>query len=217
VASDTNLIGNVRPSGHEERDVAGALRDQARPEGALRTMTTPALDLRLHAGRNYDKGRGLLWQVAWHVVSHAVFQKWWLPARLRPAILRSFGATIGQDVLIRQQVRIHWPWRLRIQGPAWIGHGVWILNLDEVVIEPHACVSQEAMLCTGSHDRHDPAFEHRNGPITVRKGAWVCARSVALAGTDIGEHALVEAGVTVRGRVAPGAVVTAASVAAPRL
>ena len=170
-------------------------------------MTHPALDLRAHSGKRYEKGRPLPWQVAWHVVSHLVFQKWWFPARLRPAVLRAFGATIGDGVLIRQDVRIHWPWRLTVAGPAWIGHGAWILNLADVVIEPDVCLSQEALLCTGSHDRKDVAFEHDNGPIRLGAGSWVCARAVVLPGTTIGDHAIVPAGVVARGDVRAGSVV----------
>lgn len=170
-------------------------------------MTTPGLDLSAHTGRRYDKGRPVAWQVAWHVVSHLVFQRWWFPGRFRPAVLRAFGARIGDGVVIRQDVRIHWPWRLRIDGPAWVGHGAWLLNLDDVVIGENACISQEALLCTGSHDRHDPAFEHANAPITVGRGAWVCARAVVLPGSEVGAHAIVGAGAVVRGRVEPAATV----------
>ncbi|SDH05500.1 putative colanic acid biosynthesis acetyltransferase [Pseudonocardia oroxyli] len=166
-------------------------------------MTTPALDLGSHTGRRYDKGRPVHWQVLWHLASHLVFQKWWFPARFRPALLRAFGARVSDDVVIRQEVRIHWPWKLRIDGPAWIGHGAWILNLDDVVIERDVCLSQEAFLCTGSHDRFDPAFEHTNAPIRLERGSWVCARAVVLPGTVVGAHAVVGAGAVVHGALDP--------------
>lgn len=166
-------------------------------------MTTPWIDLGSHTGRNYDKGRSRVWQATWHAVSHLVFQKWWFPARLRPALLRAFGAHVDDTVNIRQDVRIHWPWRLHVDGPSWIGHGAWILNLDRVTIERDVCLSQEALLCTGSHDRHDSAFEHTNAPITVRRGAWVCARATVLAGTEVGDHAIVGAGAVVHGVIEP--------------
>lgn len=173
-------------------------------------MTSPGLDLRAHSGRNYDKGRSVVWQALWHVTSHVAFQRWWFPSRFRPALLRVFGAQVDDDVVIRQDVRIHWPWRLRIDGPAWIGHGAWILNLADVVIERDVCLSQEAMLCTGSHDRKDIAFEHTNAPIRLERGAWVCARATVLPGTTVGDHAIVGAGAVVRGVIAPSVVVAQA-------
>ena len=165
-------------------------------------MTAPDLDLRSHTGRNYDKGRSVVWQALWHACSHLLFQKWWFPARLRPAMLRAFGARIGDDVVIRQDVRVHWPWRLTVLGPAWIGQGAWIMNLADVLIEDNACVSQDAMLCTGSHDRRDPAFEHANAPIRLGSASWVCARAVLLPGTTVDAHVVVPAGAVVRGHVA---------------
>jgi putative colanic acid biosynthesis acetyltransferase WcaF len=170
-------------------------------------MTHPRLDLGQHSGRNYDKGRPFLWQALWHATSHLLFQKWWFPRRYRPALLRAFGARVDNDVVIRQDVRIHWPWRLTIDGPAWIGHGARILNLADVVIGRDVCVSQEAFLCTGSHDRNDVAFEHANAAIHLEPGAWICARSVLLPGTTVGHHAIVAAGEVVAGTVAPFAVV----------
>ncbi|TCK20936.1 acetyltransferase [Pseudonocardia endophytica] len=171
-------------------------------------MTTPWLDLGSHSGRNYSKGRPVAWQILWHATSNLVFKKWWFPSRLRPALLRVFGAEVDDSVRIREDVRIHWPWRLHINGPAWIGHGAWILNLEQVTIARDVCLSQEALLCTGSHDRHDPAFEHANAPITLERGAWVCARAVVLAGTVVGDHAIVGAGAVVHGTIAPSATVT---------
>jgi hypothetical protein len=42
---------------------------------APHAMTTPALYLGSHTGRNYDKGRPVVWQVLWHLASHLFFQK----------------------------------------------------------------------------------------------------------------------------------------------
>jgi putative colanic acid biosynthesis acetyltransferase WcaF len=145
----------------------------------------------------YDRGRSLPWQLLWVVTSRTVFQAWWLPARLRPKILRYFGAEIGEGVLIRERVRVHWPWKLRIGAHSWIGEGAWLLNLEPITIGHDVCVSQEALLCTGSHDRHDPAFGYDNGPIVVEDGAWVAARAIVLRGVVVGAGAVIPAGQTV--------------------
>ena len=149
-------------------------------------------DLSAFTGAGYDKGRSVVWQAAWFAVMNLVFLKWWLPARFRPAILRFFGATVGERVLIRHRVRVLWPWKLTIGDDCWIGEGAWLLNLEPITLADDVCVSQEAFLCTGSHNHKDPSFGFDNAPIEVGAGAWITARAVVHRGV----------------RVAPGEVVT---------
>jgi putative colanic acid biosynthesis acetyltransferase WcaF len=153
-------------------------------------------DLSAFTGAGYDKGRSRLWQAAWFATMNLVFAKWWLPPRFRPAILRAFGAQVGERVLIRHRVRVLWPWKLKIGDDCWIGEGAWLLNLEPIVIEDDVCLSQESMLCTGSHRAGDPAFEFDNAPIRIGRGAWVAARATVLRGTTVdagevvGSHAV---------------------------
>jgi len=166
-------------------------------------------DLSGFTGAGYEVGRGRLTQVLWLLVSGAVFVRWWCPARLRVAILRAFGATIGEGVLVRHRVRVHWPWKLTIGDHSWIGEGVWLLNLEPVTIGRQVCVSQDVLLCTGSHDRRSPTFEFDNAPITVGDGAWIAARATVLRGVHVGEGATVGATALVVRDVPAHATVTA--------
>lgn len=166
-------------------------------------------------GAGYDKGRSVVWQVAWLAASSVLVTPWWIPLRLRLAVLRAFGAEIGSGVLLRHRVRIHWPWKLTIGDDSWIGEDVWILNLEPVTIGSDVCVSQSAFLCTGSHDRRSPTFEFDNGPIVVEDGAWIAARATVLRGCTVGHDAVVGAGALVVEDVAPGAVVLAPAATTP--
>ncbi|MGC9536751.1 putative colanic acid biosynthesis acetyltransferase [Streptomyces sp. UG1] len=166
--------------------------------------------LRGFTGAGYDKGRPLLVQAVWFAVLHLVFVRWWFPARWRPAVLRAFGARIGQRVLIRHGVRVHWPWRLHIGDDVWIGEGAWLLNLEQILIGSNVCVSQDALLCTGSHQRGSPTFEFDNAPIRLEPGAWVAARAVVLRGVTVGRGAVVGASAIARRDVAAGEVITTA-------
>ncbi|WP_030174505.1 acetyltransferase [Streptomyces sp. NRRL S-813] len=164
--------------------------------------------LRGFTGAGYDKGRPLLVQAAWFAVLNLVFVKWWFPTRWRPAVLRAFGARIGRRVLIRQRVRVHWPWRLDIGDDVWIGEGAWLLNLEQITIGSNVCVSQDALLCTGSHQRLSSTFEFDNGPIRLEPGSWVAARAVVLRGVTVGRSGVVGASAVAHHDVGPGAVVT---------
>ena len=165
--------------------------------------------LRGFTGAGYDRGRPLLTQAAWYAVLHLLFVKWWFPARWRPPLLRLFGARVGQRVLIRRGVRIHWPWKLSVGDDVWIGEDAWILNLEPVTIGHDCCVSQSALLCTGSHQRHTATFEFDNGPIRLEPGSWIAARAVVLRGVTVGRGAVVGAGAVAHQDLAPGRVLTA--------
>ncbi len=156
-------------------------------------MTAVRRQLAGFTGAGYDKGRSVGWQVAWMFASGALTTRWWCPLRVRIAVLRVFGAHIGERVLIRHNVRIHWPWKLTISDDTWIGEDVWILNLEPVTIGANVCISQGVLLCTGSHDRHSPTFEFDNAPIIMCDGAWVATRATVLRGVTIGAGAVVGA------------------------
>lgn len=149
--------------------------------------------LGLFTGRGYSKGRGSLWCAAWVVVGDPLQRSVLCPSSIRSRILRFFGASIGSRTNIRHGVHVHWPWKLSVGDDTWIGVGAWILNLAPVTIGDDVCISQQVMLCTGSHDADDPAFEFDNAPIVVNDGAWLAARATVLRGVTIGTGALVGA------------------------
>lgn len=160
-------------------------------------------------GAGYDKGRPPGVQALWLLTSGLVVRRWWCPSGLRLRILRAFGATLGEGVLIRHDVKIHWPWKLTVGDHCWIGEGAWILNLEPVTLGSQVCISQDVLLCTGSHDRRSPSFEFDNAPIRVEDGAWVAARATVLRGVTIGPDAVVGATALVTHDVPAGGVVLA--------
>jgi putative colanic acid biosynthesis acetyltransferase WcaF len=145
-------------------------------------------------------------QAAWFTVQNLFFSKWWLPAALRPLILRLFGADIGYGVFIRHGVRVLWPWKLTVGDNCWIGEDAWILNLEPVRIGHDVCVSQGVFLCTGSHDMASPTFEYDNGPITVGDETWLGAQALILRGVTIGRGAVIAARSRVSSDVIPESV-----------
>lgn len=144
-------------------------------------------------GEGYDKGRSKLIQLVWVAISELVVQKIWCPPGLRVKILRAFGAEIGNGVLIRHDVRIHWPWKLSIGNNVWIGVSAWLLNLEQISIGSDVCISQGVMLCTGSHHMRSRSFEFDNAPVVIRDGVWIAARATVLRGVTIGSNAVVGA------------------------
>lgn len=153
------------------------------------------VDLSDYTPGDYRPGRGKFTQVLWYLVSVALFESGWFPvARVKPAVLRAFGATIGRGVVIKPNVRIKYPWRLVVGDHVWIGQEAWIDNLADVRIGDHVCVSQRAYLCTGSHDHRRRTFDLRVGEIALGDGCWIAAGATVLGGVTIGANALLAAG-----------------------
>ena len=138
-------------------------------------------------------GREKLIMFTW-LLFRWIFENTWFPRRLRPLFLRAFGAKVGKSVLIRNSVRVHRPWLLSIGNNVWIGEGVWLITAHEIKIEDHVCISQRAILSSGSHDFRSKSLELNSKPILIKSGSWVCLDAKVLAGVTIGECSLVSAG-----------------------
>ena len=148
------------------------------------------------SGVGYDKGKNVAWQFLWHAFSNLIFKKYWFPPALRPLSLRFFGAYVGKSVRIRENVHIHWPWKLQIGNYCWIGTEVLILNLENVKICDNVCISQRAFLCTGSHNAKSPTFEFSNKPIILESSVWICASAFILPGSRVPRGTVVPASTT---------------------
>src|SRR5687767_13826142 len=96
----------------------------------------------------YRPGANIVMRVAWYVTNAFFFASCLPFGRLKVALLRLFGARVGQGVVIKPRVNIKYPWLLEIGSHVWIGEGVWIDNLATVTIGDHVCISQGAMLLT---------------------------------------------------------------------
>ena len=148
--------------------------------------------------QGYVRGRNKIWQVLWFATSFLIFQSFWFPNRWRASILRCFGARVGRKVFIRHDVRIMWPWKLSLGDNCWLGEGLRIINLEQVTVGNDVCLSQQVMLCSGSHDHEKKGFAYKNLPISIDDGAWIAARATVLPGVHIGRCAVVAAAEVVR-------------------
>jgi putative colanic acid biosynthesis acetyltransferase WcaF len=140
----------------------------------------------------YSPGASLVKQVLWYFVNILFFQNPFNPvSSLKTWLLRLFGAKVGQGVVIKPSVNIKYPWRLEVGDYTWIGEEVWIDNLVWVRIGANCCLSQGAMLLTGSHNYKVLAFDLMTGEIVLEDGAWVGAKAVVCPGVTLGSHAVL--------------------------
>lgn len=168
----------------------------------------PVIDLSEAPGERVAWGRPAwvvyLWGVCeWLFVTNALQ----ISSAVRVAVLRAFGAEIGEGVVFRPRTRVKFPWNLHIGDHSWIGEGVWIHNQDHIHIANDVVISQDTFLTTGSHaHRRDMALVTR--PIYIEAGAWITSRCVVLGGTRVGRSVLARPMTVVSGEIAPNAVVS---------
>ncbi|WP_316817944.1 WcaF family extracellular polysaccharide biosynthesis acetyltransferase [Pedobacter nyackensis] len=138
---------------------------------------------------------GFIKRTFWFIINAWVFKTSLFPSsRLKVQLLRWFGASIGKSVVIKPCVNIKYPWLLQIGDHSWIGEKVWIDNLVAVCIGHHVCISQGALLLTGSHNYKDPRFELIKGRIIIADGVWIGARAIVNQGITVKSHAVLSAG-----------------------
>ena len=113
---------------------------------------------------------------------------------LKIFLLQLFGCTLGKGVVIKPNVNIKYPWKLKLGNHVWIGEMVWIDNLDNVTIGNHVCISQGAMLICGSHNYKKQSFDLITKEIILNDGVWVGAKSIILPGVVAESHAILSAG-----------------------
>lgn len=131
----------------------------------------------------------------WYVANAVVLQSWLVPVSWpKRVLLRLFGANVGRGVALKPRVNVKYPWHLQLGDDVWIGEGVWIDNLADVVIGSNACISQGAYLLTGNHDYRDPHFGLDVKPIEIGSGAWIAARAVVGPGVTMGNESVLLTG-----------------------
>lgn len=141
---------------------------------------------------NYKPGAGKVKILLWYFLNYYIFNSaipW--PNPIKVSLLKVFGAKVGSGINMKPKVRIKNPWRLTIGDNCWIGEGVWIDNLEDVVIGANVCLSQGAMLLTGNHDYTVTDFAYRLSGINLEDGVWIGAQSVVCPGVTCKSHAIL--------------------------
>ncbi len=152
------------------------------------------VDLSRYDNSWYKPG-GALKRVLWYLTNVLFFNNYlpW-PVVIKTNILRIFGASIGQKVIIKPKVNIKYPWFLSVGDHSWIGEEVWIDNLTDVRIGSDCCISQGAMLLTGNHNFNSSGFDLMVKPIRLHDGVWIGAKSVVCPGVSCHEYAVLTVG-----------------------
>ena len=138
-----------------------------------------------------DRLRRLNWNICWTVfyrTSPRPLHSW------RSLLLRLFGATMGTNCHFYPRSRVWAPWNLICADQVTAGDGAEIYNPAPVTLGSHAILSQDAYVCTATHDYDDPAFPLIAYAMNIGAYAWVCARASVAPGVNMGEGAVLGLG-----------------------
>jgi putative colanic acid biosynthesis acetyltransferase WcaF len=158
-------------------------------------IESPAwVDLRTYDQSDYDRGRSGVYVLLWWLVQAIAFPlSPHFANGFRCWVLRRFGATVGEGVIVRPTARFTYPWKVTIGDFCWIGDDVVFYSLDEIRLGHHCVVSQKSYLCTGSHDIGDRQFGLTTTPILLGNGVWIATDCFVAAGVTIGSNTVVGA------------------------
>ena len=161
-------------------------------------LTRVKRNLKAFSGKKKLKLGRMIQLVSWSIWQNSIFKTSFFGSRMRVTSLRLWGSSIGTGVQIRRGVKVHFPWNLHIGDNCWIGEEVWIINHEKVQIGNNVCISQRAIISSGSHDYKSLSLEFNHKPILIEDGAWICLDAKVLAGVTIGDCSVVSAGEVAR-------------------
>lgn len=142
-----------------------------------------------------------------------------MPTQVIAPTLRAYGAAIGQRVRFRSPLVIHnsakerrrYYEKLEVGDDCYFGRELFLDLQDRIVIEDQVTVSHRVMILThtdaGTSPLKDEFIPTAQGPVIIRRGAYIGANVTILQGVEIGESSVVGAGAVVTRSVPPASVV----------
>lgn len=152
-------------------------------------------ELSTYNNSHFNPGGNPLKRLLWFYTNALIFKTSILPASgLKVFLLKLFGAKIGSNVTIKPCVNIKYPWNLEIGNNVWIGENVWIDSLVQIVIGNNVCLSQGAILISGSHNYKKTTFDLIVKNIVLEDGVWIGAGAIVNNGVIAGTHSVLTSG-----------------------
>jgi len=124
-----------------------------------------------------------------------IFARWFGAA----AVLRMLGAEVGRDATIAPDIRIQNARRgrcfnLHIGRHVYIGPRCLFELASEITVDDDVALSADVSIITHADVGNRPLkerFPRKEGPVIIRKGAWLGVKTTVLHGVDIGEYAVI--------------------------
>ncbi len=125
----------------------------------------------------------------------------WLPdnvkfIRLRGRLARPFFKSCGKRLGLGRNITFYNPSNIEIGDDVYIAYGCWFNGSGGIKIDSEVLFGPYGVIVTSNHTLSDKSYRFGvpvKAPISIGKGAWIAAHVTILAGTKIGEGALIAA------------------------
>lgn len=144
-------------------------------------------------------------RLGWNLVCTIAFRPTprWALNGWRSALLRAFGAKVGEGCRIDPNVRIWAPWNLTMGAYSALAEDVDCYNVDQIKIGSKVAISQRTFLCTASHDISSLLRPLVHAPIEIGDHVWVAAEAMLHPGVRLGEGSVIAARTVLRDDTKP--------------
>lgn len=117
--------------------------------------------------------------------------------RMRIAVLRMWGAQIGEGVTIYHGIEVRHPRGLAIGDRTSVGNDAILDARGGLTIGSDTNLSTGAHIWSAQHDWRGTDFSYTRAPVKIGNRVWLSARTTVLPGTGIGDCAVIAAGAVV--------------------
>lgn len=142
----------------------------------------------------YRPGASVFTRAVWYCANAFVINTTCPFNLIKIILLRTFGAEVGRNVIVKPRVNIKYPWNISVGDNAWIGEGVWLDSLGKIKIGANSCLSQGAMLICGNHNYKKSTFDLMIGDIILEDGVWIGTGAIVCSGVTCKSHSVLTAG-----------------------
>lgn len=170
----------------------------------MHKMSFKTQDLSLYKNPENFRGKSKITVQLWWIVYGLLFKP--SPQFLyswRRFLLRSFGAKIGKNVILRPSAQFTYPWKITIGDNSWIGDEVVLYSLGKITIGANSVISQRSYLCTGTHDYTKNNFPISANKIIIKDQCWLATDVFVAPGITIEEGTVVGARSSVLSNLKP--------------
>jgi putative colanic acid biosynthesis acetyltransferase WcaF len=144
--------------------------------------------------RNPHSRANRVGRLLWSVVYLVAFRPTpWFMGAWRTWLLKMFGAKVRGFARFHSSCRVWAPWLLEVGDQVYVDLNVNLYNAYGIRLGDRVVISQNAFLCSASHDYTDPAYALIGGKIAVGDDAWIAADVFVGPGVTIGAGTVVGA------------------------